>query len=158
MVSFSTNCLKQFSLKEVVRLILQKLHKHLHVKYQLFLSHFTVTPIILTDFQNILIKFDTFKFNENVSIGSRVVPHRQTDRQMNSQADMMKLIIHFCNSANAPKHYILKLIVNFSINESLEICSTFKKLKITFVWKHEYSNVIKGCEKARINASFSVSV
>ena len=46
---------------------------------------------------------------------------RQTDRQMNSQVDMMKLIIHFCNFLNAPKHYIFKLVVNFSINDSLEI-------------------------------------
>ena len=64
----------------------------------------------------ILIKFDIFVFKENVSSGSRVVPHRQ----MNSQADMM-LIIHFSNSANAPKHYIFKLMVNFSINDPLEI-------------------------------------
>jgi len=42
-----------------------------------------------------------------------------TDRQMDSQVDMMKLIIHFCNFANAPKHYIFKLVVNFSINDSL---------------------------------------
>jgi len=73
--------MKQFSFKEAVSLILQKLHKHLHVKYQLFLSHFSETPIILTDFRKILIKFDTFEFNENVSSGSRIVPHRQTDEQ-----------------------------------------------------------------------------
>ena len=42
-----------------------------------------------------------------------------TDRQMDGQVDMMKLIIHFCNFANAPKHYIFKLVVNFSINDSL---------------------------------------
>ena len=40
----STNSLKQFSFKEVLSLILYKLHKHLHVKYQLFLSHFSETP------------------------------------------------------------------------------------------------------------------
>ena len=46
---------------------------------------------------------------------------RQTDRQMNSQADMMKLITHFPNFANAPKHYIFILMINFTINDSLEI-------------------------------------
>jgi len=80
------------------------------------------------------------------------------DRQMNSQADMMNLIIHFCNFANAPKHYIFKLILNFSINDSLEIWSRFKKFKITFVWKHEYSVIINGCPKARTRAFFSVTV
>jgi len=41
-----------------------------------------------------------------------------TDRQMNGQADLMKLIAHFRNFANAPKNYILILMVNFSINDS----------------------------------------
>jgi len=31
---------------------------------------------------------------------------------------MMNLILHFCYFANAPKHYIFKLMVNFSINDS----------------------------------------
>ena len=39
---------------------------------KVFLSHFSETPIILTDFQKILIKFHTFQFNENVSSGSWV--------------------------------------------------------------------------------------
>ena len=43
---------------------------------------------------------------------------RQTDRQMNSQADMMKLITHFHNFANAPKHHIFILMANFTINDS----------------------------------------
>jgi len=92
----SANCLKQFSFKEVVSLILQKLHKHLHVKYQLFLSHFSKTPIILTDFRKILIKFDTFEFNENVSSGSRVVPHRETDEQPGRHDEAHNQFLQFC--------------------------------------------------------------
>ena len=81
-----------------------------------------------------------------------------TDRQINSQADMTKLIAHFSNFANAPKNYIFILIVNFSNNDSLEIWSRFKKLKITFVWKLEYSVIINWCPEARTRASFSVTV
>jgi hypothetical protein len=44
-----------------------------------------------------------------------------TDRQMNGQADMTKLIVHFNNFSNAPKNYIFMLMVNFSNNDSLEI-------------------------------------
>ena len=126
----------------------------LRVNYQLFLSHFSETQIILKDFQKTFIKFDTFKFNENASRGSWVVPHRQ----MNSQADMMKLITHFPNFANAPKHYIFIPMVNFTINDSLEIWSRFKKLKITSVWKHEYSVMINGCPEAGTKTSFSATV
>jgi hypothetical protein len=43
---------------------------------------------------------------------------RQTDEQ---PGRMMKLITHFCNFANATKHYISILMVNFTINDSLEI-------------------------------------
>jgi len=71
---------------------------------------------------------------------------------------MMKLITHFPNFANAPKHYIFILMINFTINDSLEIWSSFKKLKITSVWKHEYSVVINGCPEARTKASFSAMV
>jgi hypothetical protein len=51
------------------------------------------------------------KFNENLSSGCRVVPHRQTDRHDEAVA-------HFCNFAKAPKNYIFKLMVNFSNNDS----------------------------------------
>ena len=64
---------------------------------------------------------------------------------------------HFCNFANAPKNYICISMLNFS-TDSLEIWSRFKKLKITFVWKHEYSCVINGCPEVRIIASFSVII
>jgi hypothetical protein len=37
---------------------------------------------------------------------------------MNRPADMMKIISNFCNFANTPKHYIFKLMVNFSINDT----------------------------------------
>jgi len=57
-----------------------------------------------------------------------------TDRQMNGQADLMKLIVHFRNFANAPKNYILILMVNFSINDSENMKQVQKKknLKITY--------------------------
>jgi hypothetical protein len=76
---------------------------------------------------------------------------------MNGQADIMKLIVHFCKFGNAPKNYIFILMVNFSI-DSLEIWCRFKKLKITFVWKHVYSVIINGCPEERIRASFSIMV
>jgi hypothetical protein len=76
---------------------------------------------------------------------------------MNGQADMTKLRVHFSNFANAPKNYIFILMVNVS-NDSLEIRSRLKKLKITFVWKHEYSVIINGCPEEWTRASFSVMV
>jgi len=69
---------------------------------------------------------------------------------------MMKLITHFRNFANAPEHYIFILMVKFSINDSLEIISRFKKLQITFVWKHEYRVVINEWPEAKTIASFSM--
>jgi hypothetical protein len=74
---------------------------------------------------------------------------------MNGQADTMKLKVHLCNFANAPKNYIFIPTVNFS-TDSPEIRSRFKNLKITFVWKHAYNVVINGCPEARTRASFSV--
>ena len=47
----STDCMKQFSFYYVLSKILLKLHKHLQVNYQLFLSHFSETHSILTDFK-----------------------------------------------------------------------------------------------------------
>ena len=45
------------------------------------------------------------KFHENRSCGSRVVPCRWTDGQMDRGTDMMKLVVtFFCNFANAPKN------------------------------------------------------
>ena len=46
--------------------------------------------------------------------------------------------------------------VNFSSNDSLEIWSRLKKLKITIVWKHNYSVIINGCPNVRTRASFWV--
>ena len=64
---------------------------------------------------------------------------------------------HFCNFANAPKNYICIPMLNFS-TDSLEIWSRFEQLKITFLWKHEYSFVINGCPEVSIRASFSVII
>ena len=41
---------------------------------------------------------------------------------------------------------------------SIRTLSSFKKFKITFVSKHEYSVVINGCPEARTKAFFSVTV
>ena len=48
--------------------------------------------------------------------------------------------------------------VNFSINDPLVIWSMFKKLKITFVWKHKYSVIINGCPEVRTKVSFWVTL
>jgi hypothetical protein len=48
-----------------------------HVKYPLFFSDLNETLIFSTDFRKIL----NYKFHENPSSGSRVVPRDQTDRQ-----------------------------------------------------------------------------
>ena len=72
---------------------------------------------------------------------------------------MTKLLIAFHNFVNVSKnYYIFILMVNFSINDSLEIWSKFKQFKLTFVWKHPYRVVTNGCAEARISASFSVIV
>ena len=48
--------------------------------------------------------YSSVKFHENPSSGSRVVPYGQTDRKVDVQTDMTKLIIAFRNFANAPKN------------------------------------------------------
>jgi len=58
--------------------------------------HFLSNLIFL---RKILEKYSNIKFHENPSIGSQVVPYRQTDRQ----TDMRKLIVVFRNSVNASK-------------------------------------------------------
>jgi len=60
-----------------------------------------------------------------------------TDRQMNGQADLMKLIVHFRNFANAPKNYILILMVNFSINDSENMKQVQKKKFKNYVHRTE---------------------
>jgi hypothetical protein len=45
-------------------------------------------------------QYSNVKFPDNPSSGSRVVPCRETDEE----TDMMKLIVAFCNFANAPKN------------------------------------------------------
>jgi hypothetical protein len=49
-------------------------------------------------------KFPNIKFLENTTIGSRVVPCGQTDRQTGGQTDMTKLTVTFRNFMNAPKN------------------------------------------------------
>jgi len=41
---------------------------------------------------------------KNPSVGSRVVPCRQTEERIGGEADMTRLIIVFRNSTNAPKN------------------------------------------------------
>jgi hypothetical protein len=63
------------------------------------LSDFNENSIFLTDFRKNL----NIKFQQNPSSGSQVVPCG--DRQTDGQTDMTKLIVAFCNFANAPKKY-----------------------------------------------------
>jgi len=49
----------------------------IHVKYPSFLSDFNETSFL----SKILEKYSNFKFNENLSCGSRTVPCVRTDRQ-----------------------------------------------------------------------------
>jgi hypothetical protein len=44
-------------------------------------------------------KSSTLKFNENLTSGNRVAPCEQTD----GRTDITKLIVAFCNFADAPK-------------------------------------------------------
>ena len=62
-----------------------------HIKYLLFLSDFNETRIFSIDFEN----SSHIKHNENPSSGSRVFPCGRTDKT--------KLVVAFCNFANAPK-------------------------------------------------------
>ena len=55
--------------------ILPYMYIGLHVKYPLFLSDCNNTWITSTDFKN-----QNFKFNENPSSGSRVVPRERADK------------------------------------------------------------------------------
>jgi hypothetical protein len=71
------------------------MHIGLHVKYPSFLSYFNETWIFSTGFE----KSSNIKFQESPSHGSRVVPCGRTD----GRTDMTKLIVAFCNFANAPK-------------------------------------------------------
>jgi len=54
----------------------------------------------------IFLKYSNTKFNENPCNGSRVFPCGWTDRWMNWQTDLTKLIIVFHNFANASKNII----------------------------------------------------
>ena len=58
-------------------------------------------------------KYSNLKFHENRSIGSLVVPWRQTDRR----TDMMNLIVAFRNIANAPKNetHLLRVTKYFPV-------------------------------------------
>jgi len=69
---------------------------YLHVKYPLFLSDFTETSVLSTDFR----KYPNMNFHENPSCGSRVVLCGTTD----GRTDMTMQIVGLRNFANAPKN------------------------------------------------------
>jgi hypothetical protein len=58
------------------------------------------------EFSRISEKFPNINFLENTTIGNRVVPcgqtDRQTGRQTGAQTDMTTLIVTLCNFMNAP--------------------------------------------------------
>ena len=91
-----TSCLKlTHSRKNWVRLY-QK-YIGLHVQHPFFLPGFNETSTFTTEFGKK--KYSNFKFHENPSSGSWVVPFIQTD--------MTKLIVASRNFANAPKNRCL---------------------------------------------------
>jgi len=66
----------------------------------MFLSDFNELEFSRQIFEK---KNSNIKFHENPSSGSRVVPCRPTDRQIDEGADITKLIIAIRNYSNAPK-------------------------------------------------------
>jgi hypothetical protein len=72
------------------------MYSGIYVKYPLFLLDFNVIWILST----VSKKYSNIRFYENPSSGSQVIPCRRTDRR----TDMTKLIVAFCNFANAPKN------------------------------------------------------
>jgi len=60
--------------------------------------------------REILEKYSKIKFHENPSSGSRVVPCGWTDWLTN----MTKLIVAWCNIANAPKNHTTILVHCFN--------------------------------------------
>ena len=98
----------------------------------------------------------TKKIRENSFLETRSFDELfHTDREPSRHDEAHNPFLQF---ANAPTHYIFKLMVNFSINDSLGIWSRLNKLKITLVWKHEYIVVTNGCPEASTNTSFSAMV
>ena len=76
---------------------LPKIFIGFHVKYPIFLSDFNETCIFCQIFE----QYRNFKFHENPSSGSQVVPFGHwTDRN----TEMTKLIVAFRNFANAHKN------------------------------------------------------
>jgi len=73
----------------------------LYVKYRLLLSDFNETWNLSTNFRKK--RASHFKFHENPSIRSRVVPCEQSERR----ADLTKLTVTFRNFANAPSNLML---------------------------------------------------
>jgi hypothetical protein len=70
-------------------------------------------------FQQVFEKYSNIKFHDNPSCGSQVVPYRRTDGWTDREIDMMKLIVGFCSSVNAPKNNMTVLM-----HEQNEFCST----------------------------------
>ena len=99
----------------------------LNVKYRLLLSDFNEAWNSCTDCRH-----SNIKFYENSSRGSWVVPCGQTD--------MTKLIVAFCNFANAPKSKVYKMN-NLKLEETIfrnikMFCS--KTEKQPFSWKGNF--------------------
>jgi hypothetical protein len=83
-----------------------------HAKYPLFLSHLNQTSISSTDFRKILRCQISLKF---VHSGSGVIPFGRTDALTN----ITKLIVAFCNFANAPKREYtekLRMVLKSKLN------------------------------------------
>jgi hypothetical protein len=68
-------------------------------------TRYSCRIVITVEFpQHIFEIYTNIKFQEIPFSGSRVVPCERTDRRTDRHADIMKLIVAFRNSANAPKN------------------------------------------------------
>jgi hypothetical protein len=67
-------------------------------------THYSCHILMKLEFsRQIFGEHSNIKFHENPSSGSRDVQYGRTDGQTDRQTDMTKLIITFCNFADAPK-------------------------------------------------------
>ena len=99
-------CVFGFSLQPLPEtfLILRRSERHTVIQYISLRVHypafFCQILMKLELSREIFEKYSNVKFHENPSSSSRVLPCRQTE---DGQTNMMKLIVAYCNLANAPQ-------------------------------------------------------